>query len=153
MKRLYIAYGSNMDEKQMAKRCPTATLLGKSELNNYKLSFKGEESRAFATIEESKNHKVPVLIWEIKPDDEESLDEYEEYPILYFKKMLQVELEGREVEAMVYIMNERMDFNLPEDSYYETIENAYEKYNFEKKNLEKAKKVALTKIEDREEEE
>ena len=30
MKKRYIAYGSNMDERQMAHRCPTARLLGQT---------------------------------------------------------------------------------------------------------------------------
>ncbi len=146
MKRLYIAYGSNMDEAQMAHRCPTAILLGETELKDYKLSFKGEELTAYATIEEAKGHKIPVLIWEIRPDDEESLDRYEEYPTLYFKKMLKVELKGQDLDAMVYIMDESMDFNLPSHEYYRVIEKAYEIFNFDKTILEKARAVAMDNI-------
>lgn len=51
MRKLYIAYGSNMDEKQMAGRCPTARLLGTSELEGYRLLFKGSKTGAYATIE------------------------------------------------------------------------------------------------------
>ena len=35
MKKLYIAYGSNMDEEQMAFRCPTATLVGTAIVEGY----------------------------------------------------------------------------------------------------------------------
>ena len=38
--KYYIAYGSNMDEEQMAYRCPEAKLIGKSEIKNYELLFK-----------------------------------------------------------------------------------------------------------------
>ena len=41
MKKRYIAYGSNMDEGQMAYRCPTARLLGQAEVEGYRLLFKG----------------------------------------------------------------------------------------------------------------
>ena len=41
MKKRYIAYGSNMDEGQMAHRCPTARLLGQTEVEGYRLLFKG----------------------------------------------------------------------------------------------------------------
>ena len=36
MKKLYIAYGSNMDEEQMAFRCPTATLVGTAIVEGYR---------------------------------------------------------------------------------------------------------------------
>ena len=49
MRKLYIAYGSNMDEKQMAGRCPTARLFGTSELEGYRLLFKGSKTGAYAT--------------------------------------------------------------------------------------------------------
>ena len=39
MKKLYIAYGSNMDEEQMAFRCPTATLVGTAIVEGYELSL------------------------------------------------------------------------------------------------------------------
>lgn len=145
MKKLYMAYGSNMDEAQMAHRCPSATLLGESELKGYRLSFKGEVERAYATIEVEEGQSIPVLIWAIMPDDEKSLDQYEDYPRLYFKKMLFVEFNGKEIETMVYIMDESMDYNLPSEDYYQIIEKAYEKFGFDQKILEKATATARSK--------
>ena len=46
MKKLYIAYGSNMDEEQMAFRCPTATLVGTAIVEGYELMFKGGKYRS-----------------------------------------------------------------------------------------------------------
>ena len=40
-KKLYIAYGSNLNLKQMKYRCPTAKLIGKGVVENYGLQFKG----------------------------------------------------------------------------------------------------------------
>ena len=40
-KKLYIAYGSNLNLKQMKYRCPTAKLVGKGVVENYELQFKG----------------------------------------------------------------------------------------------------------------
>ena len=51
MKKRYIAYGSNMDEGQMAHRCPAARLLGQTEVEGYRLLFKGSLTGAYATIE------------------------------------------------------------------------------------------------------
>ena len=47
MKKLYIAYGSNMDEEQMAFRCPTATLVGTAIVEGYELMFKGSRTGSY----------------------------------------------------------------------------------------------------------
>ena len=107
MKKLYIAYGSNMDEGQMAYRCPTARLLGQAEVEGYRLLFKGSLTGAYATIEPQEGGRVPALVWEIGEADEASLDRYEGFPSFYYKKDLTVSLGGQEVTAMVYIMDER----------------------------------------------
>ena len=57
----------------MANRCPTAKLVGASELKGFKLLFRGGHGSAVATIEPSKDSKVPVLIWEITATDEKAL--------------------------------------------------------------------------------
>ena len=46
---LYIAYGSNLNLPQMAFRCPTAEVVGKSELKDYGLLFRGSRYGAVAT--------------------------------------------------------------------------------------------------------
>src|SRR6056297_1279094 len=105
MKRLYVAYGSNLNLEHMRFRCPTAKVVGKGILNNYRLLFKGIPYNAFATIEPYKNKKVPVVVWELKSEDEKSLDRYEGYPDLYYKEDIKVEMENKEtVKTMAYIM-------------------------------------------------
>ena len=49
-KKLYIAYGSNLNLKQMKYRCPTAKLVGKGIVENYELQFKGMPHCSYATI-------------------------------------------------------------------------------------------------------
>lgn len=48
--RIYIAYGSNMSEVQVAQRCPDATLAGTGLVNGYELLFKGSLTGCYATI-------------------------------------------------------------------------------------------------------
>ena len=67
--RLYIAYGSNLNLEQMAFRCPTAKVVGKSELKDYELLFRGGRRGAVATVEPKEGSTVPVLIWEIQNRD------------------------------------------------------------------------------------
>ncbi len=125
-KRLYVAYGSNLNIRQMKHRCPTAKLYGTGEIKDYELQFKGHPDSAFATIAPKEGASVPVAVWEIHPRDEMSLDRYEGYPSHYFKQDVPVQLDGKEVNAMVYIMNLKMDFGLPSPYYYGTV---YEGYN------------------------
>ena len=43
-KRYYIAYGSNLNVQQMRWRCPGARIIGTSELQDYRLLFKGSKT-------------------------------------------------------------------------------------------------------------
>ena len=141
MKKLYIAYGSNMDEGQMAHRCPTARLLGQTEVEGYRLLFKGSLTGAYATIEPQEGGRVPALVWEIGEPDEASLDRYEGFPSFYYKKDLTVSLGGQEVTAMVYIMDERRRLGEPGGAYYGVLERAYEKFGFPMETLQAALKA------------
>lgn len=105
-KKLYIAYGSNLNLNQMKYRCPTAKLLGVGVVKNYELQFKGMPHCSYATIAPSNGKSVSVALWELQPRDEKLLDRYEGYPSHYFKQDLPVKLNnGSELTAMVYIMN------------------------------------------------
>ena len=136
--RLYIAYGSNLNLEQMTRRCPTAEVVGKTYLYNYRLMFRGG-STAVATVEKQDGSKVPVLVWRLKPDDEHSLDIYEGYPHLYRKETLRVTVNGKRIKAMIYIMNEsQYPYGTPSRSYFETIRQGYESAGFDDKILRRA---------------
>lgn len=134
MKRYYIAYGSNLSQEQMARRCPTAKIVGTTTLKDWRLLFNGP-----ASIERKEGYEVPVLIWEIMPTDEKSLDRYEGYPSYYRKEMLDIEINKSKEKAMVYIMNTYNE-SIPSDFYYEVLENGYKDFGFDLKILEKALK-------------
>lgn len=142
MKKLYIAYGSNMDEEQMAFRCPTAKLLGKSKVEGHQLLFKGSLTGAYATIEPKEGSTVPVLIWKIGAEDEASLDRYEGFPTFYYKKELEITINGKRETAMAYIMDERRRLGEPSRYYYDVLERVYKKFGFDMKILEDALAVS-----------
>lgn len=139
-KRLYVAYGSNLNFRQMRYRCPTAKLYGIGTVDNYELQFKGRPNGAYATIAPKEGSSVPVAVWEIKGQDERSLDRYEGYPSHYFKKDIPVQLNGKEVSAMVYIMNLKMDFGMPSPGYYQTVYEGYNNCNLDTEILNQAVK-------------
>ena len=84
--KLYIAYGSNLDRGQMARRCPTAEVVCSGMLYGHELLFRGSQFGAVATVEPKPGACVPVLVWKIKPSDERALDLYEGFPHLYRKE-------------------------------------------------------------------
>ncbi len=137
-KRLYIAYGSNLNLPQMSMRCPTAQVVGTSEVKDYELLFRGGNRGAVATIEPLPGSSVPVLLWDIKGMDELSLDHYEGYPSFYRKETLEVELNGSKVSAMVYVMNEGHELGSPSDYYLNTIAEGYKTAGFDTEFLDQA---------------
>ncbi|UZQ49917.1 gamma-glutamylcyclotransferase family protein [Clostridium kluyveri] len=101
--KIYAAYGSNMNLKQMKRRCPKAKVIGTGEVRNYKLTFRGTSS-GVANIEESSGGAVPIVLWEITKECEKALDIYEGYPKMYVKKDIEVVTKEGTVTAMAYVM-------------------------------------------------
>ena len=100
--------------------------------------FRGR-STAVATIEKHKGSRVPILLWQLQPSDEYSLDVYEGYPHLYRKEILKVTVNGKRIRAMVYIMNEFLHpYGTPSRSYFDTIRQGYEDSGFDTKILRDA---------------
>ena len=137
---LYIAYGSNLNLAQMAGRCPTAEVAGKAVLRGWRLAF-----RSVATIERRIGYSVPVLVWKLQPEDEQSLDRYEGWPNLYYKENLKVTLDGKRRTAMVYIMNGNSHpYSPPARSYMRTILSGYESAGFDPGILYRAAGESIT---------
>lgn len=137
-RKIYLAYGSNLNLSQMANRCPTAKLLGASVLKDYQLLFRGSNGAAVATVEPLKGSSVPVLLWEITPADEAALDRYEGWPFLYRKETFKVKFVRKNIEAMAYIMNEGRPLAGPSCYYYSVILEGYKSLDFNIGILKKA---------------
>jgi hypothetical protein len=65
---LYIAYGSNLNLPQMSVRCPTAKVVGASEIKDYELLFRAAQNVP-CDVEPLKGSSVPVLLWKLKERD------------------------------------------------------------------------------------
>ena len=100
-RRLYMAYGSNMNREQMSVRCPDAKVVASSYLPDWQLKMPH-----YANIEPRQGGKVPVLIWEISEEDERKLDDYEGYPRSYDKRELTINIDGKMVAALAYVMTD-----------------------------------------------
>ncbi len=139
-KGLYIAYGSNLNIEQMAYRCPTAQPVGTAMLKDHELLFRGGRRGGFATVEPKTGATVPVLVWHIRPNDEEALDHYEGFPRLYGKQMMDIELDGKPASAMVYVMQPGLDAVRPSRHYLDIIREGYVAAGFDAAILDAAVK-------------
>nr|DAS34321.1 MAG TPA: hypothetical protein [Caudoviricetes sp.] len=143
-KRYYIAYGSNLNIRQMRMRCPGARIMGTSEIEDYELLFKGSQTGAYLTIEEKEGSKVPVAVWSVTEADEAALDRYEGFPAFYYKKELTLPIKGiksgkvRKRKCFVYIMHEDRKIGVPSLAYVSTCLEGYISFGFDEHYLAEA---------------
>lgn len=143
-KRYYIAYGSNLNIRQMRMRCTSARIIGTSEIPDYELLFKGSKTGSYLTIEPKEGSRVPVAAWEVSAEDELALDRYEGFPTFYYKKEMILPIKGirsgkiRLRNTFVYIMHEDRPFGLPSQFYTSTCLEGYKSFGFDSRYLAEA---------------
>ena len=136
--RLFAAYGVGVNRAEMAKRCPTAKLLGASTLRNHRLVFRGSHAAAVANIEPAKGWNVPVLVWNITSTDEAALDLYEGFPHLFEKQQFRLRLDSKVVNCMAYVMRGDRPLGKPSAFYYSAVLEGYKEAGFEMEILRTA---------------
>lgn len=130
----YIAYGSNLNVSEMGWRCPTAEPVGSAMLDGWQLVFNG-----VATIVPVEGASTPVGVWKIDEASELALDRYESFPNYYRKEYITLNVNGKELTAMVYIMNGGRPA-LPSGAYLAAIRDGYGHFDLEVSCLEHALK-------------
>lgn len=128
-KRIYAAYGSNINLEQMARRCPNSKIIGTAMIENFELEF-----RRVATIVPKEGSQVPVLLWELSPQDEKNLDRYEGYPNHYRKENFNVKVGDTVCKGMAYVMNYGQ-ISMPPTAYYNGIFEGYKANGMDTKYL------------------
>ena len=119
---LYFAFGSNLYQKQMKKRCKDSKYIGCHKLKGYKLVFRHMYyGGGVADVERKKNSTVLGAIYKISKNDEKALDVYEDFPIMYIKKYFK--LFGKKV--MFYYMPKKTKPNPPAKIYLNKIIQGY----------------------------
>lgn len=136
-KRYYLAYGSNLNVRQMGWRCPRARVVGTAVLEGWTLLFKGSKTGSYLTIEPKEGGTVPVAVWEVTAADEAAMDRYEGFPDFYYKRDLRLQYRGirtrrrRTVNAFVYIMHEDRPCGVPSAHYMSTCLDGYDAFGFD----------------------
>ena len=135
IKKLYFAYGSNLNHFQMKKRCKDSKYIKNIELKNFKLTFRSVYRAA--DIEPKKNSFVPGALFEISKNDENKLDLYEDFPILYKKYFFIY----NDKKVMTYTMVKKTLFTYPGEKYLNTIKQGYKDCKLDIKFLKSALKT------------
>ena len=151
--KLYLAYGSNLNLRQMAHRCPDAELLGYTYLENTRLIYRGSLSGYYLSIEPARGNRTPCGVFRITPQDERSLDRYEGYPELYGKVIYRglplYAMDGTRrpvtIDAMAYQLPVSAPAGLPIPYYIRICTEGYRDFGFDIAYLDQA--LATTKEE------
>lgn len=134
-KTLYIAYGSNLNIRQMSFRCPDAEAIGTGSISDYRLTFKALGANAFATIEPCAGESVPVAVWAVSRRDEAALDRYEGVPKHYTREVMDVLMDGKAVSGLVYVMNPSAVPLLPSQGYFDCVLSGYRSFGLDEQKL------------------
>ena len=150
----YVAYGSNLNLRQMSMRCPNSQLIATGFLKGYELLFRGHDGNCFCTIEKCSNARVPVGIFKITERCKMALDRYEGYPTHYrTAKVSPKELiisQGNLSdckELFVYVMVQcRSDYGRPSAHYYEVCMRGYRDCGLDARYLQEALQKTIARM-------
>ena len=117
---LYFAFGSNLNRKQIKRRCKNSRFISRHILKNYQLVFRGKYGAA--DVQRKKGSSVLGAIHDISKADEKKLDVYEEFPKHYIKKYFKIWGE----KAMFYYMPSKTKQTEPSRRYLNLIIQGYE---------------------------
>jgi len=125
----YFAYGSNLSQKQMKRRCPDSRPVCTAVLPNYTVVFAGwdrEWRGGVATIRVCQGARAKGAIYDISAADFKRLDRYEGYPRVYDRMNVKVVTADDEyVDAVTYIKKQQSDETRPSAEYLAVIREGY----------------------------
>ena len=111
---LYFAYGSNLDLRQMRRRCPGSTVVGRARLPDYRLGFTRYATKrkgGVADIVPEPGAEVWGALYSVDDAGMASLDEFEGVPRAYRRiDVVVLDDEDIEREAIAYFANKTGEF-------------------------------------------
>ena len=116
---LYFAYGSNLNPKRIARRCPSVITFGAAKLKNYAIA-----ERLYADIDHRSGSVVPGVLYSISEEDLLALDAFEGTPKIYRRIWIEAECHGENFPAVTYQMTlatKRIRASLPYPDEYRKI--------------------------------
>lgn len=113
---IYFAYGSNMDEKRIRKRCPSAQFMSTARLPGFRLAFTrysmNNRCGAADIIPESSG-TVWGVVYQIKDEERAALDKAEGVAVRAYKSIsVEVhpeDVQARPIKALTYVVVKKED--------------------------------------------
>jgi gamma-glutamylcyclotransferase len=125
----YFAYGTNLNKRQMAERCPESQPRFMAILHNYKLIFTGWSRQwrgGVTSIKPLRGEKVLGAIYEVSDRDLRLLDKHEGYPGICNRIKVIINREtGEPFEAITYIKARQSEEIKPSPEYLAIIQQGY----------------------------
>ena len=148
---LYFAYASNLDKKQMKKRCPGYEFKGTAYLPGYTIAFtrcSDKRHGGVADVVKSFNDEVVWgAVYDLSDEDIARLDYCERYPNAYRKEMVRVVTpENNRLEVFTYVANKQGIF-LPHKKYREQIISGAENVGLPSEYIYRLKKLSYSDVE------
>ena len=135
IRRLYFAYGSNLNVAQMLDRCPTAKAVTRHTMVDWKLIFRG-----YADIVPAVGNVVEGGLYEVGPKDVAALDRYEGVSAGFYSQVAFYLPNGS--PAFFYRMNDG-EIYPPDKKYVKIITAGFVDWNIPINSLEAAVTDAL----------
>lgn len=142
---LYLAYGSNLNVEQMAVRCPGAVPVGRVELPDHRLVFRGSRSGYYLSVDPTPGDSVTCVAWLLGKGHEKALDWYEGYPMFYDKHQASLpvwSLDGRayfgDMRCMWYALPVEAPMGPPHQAYTRACVSGYQHFGIPLEVLKQA---------------
>lgn len=129
----YFAYGSNLNEPQLRRRCPGATLVTVGSLPEFRLGFTVRSTgwnAGAADVVECPGERVWGLVFDMTDQDLASLDRFEGYPDQYGRFMARIDTPQGVLEGWVYTAASKQAFVPPSRRYVEIMKEAALRHGF-----------------------
>lgn len=129
----YFAYGSNLDEVQLHRRCPGAALVTVGSLPDFHLGFTVRSAgwnAGAADVIESPGEGVWGLVFDLTDENLELLDRFEGHPHQYVRFIARIDTSQGTLDAWVYTAVRKQPFVAPSRRYVEIIKEAALRHGF-----------------------
>lgn len=106
---LYYAFGSNMLNRRLQLRVPSADPVSKAVLPGYELKFHKQsntDGSGKCSIQKKEGSKMYGVVFEIDKDEKTLLDRAEGLGTGYKIREVEVQISGRPIEAFTYVATE-----------------------------------------------
>ena len=123
----YFAYGHNTDEQTFKPLCPGAEYVGTGTLEGFVLEFE-----KYCNVRMQEGESVHGVVWKVPTNEFKNLDGYEALHKDYNRVPVEVDLDGKNVECITYIMDPQFESAQknpqPSKSYLKTVATGYKQH-------------------------